>query len=293
MRDSIARNDVVIEKANITITSTQKEVQKTLKISDETRKKIQKAITDKGFIETQYKALVKKQNDKYMAAGEYCPKCSATKIVLKEFGDDVKKLKSDVSRLEKECQAISTQKSAIESEHITLQKAYRNVVYERDIYKKDDKMLREHLAKAKKAITETTNSPNRNLKLLEALNSPARLEHSPIQTKETPPPPIKAEKSPTPPDKTLVEKSSEPPPKKRTNGTSLSREEGEVTPEDETTKSPQIKRESPSLKTNESRKRPLSPMSTKAEKPKQMDYVYVINDRQKPPDKMPKPEPRI
>uniref|UniRef100_A0AC34F4B8 Uncharacterized protein n=1 Tax=Panagrolaimus sp. ES5 TaxID=591445 RepID=A0AC34F4B8_9BILA len=68
-------------------------------------------------------------------------------------------------------------------------------------------------------------------------------------------------------------------------------EEGEVTPEDETTKSPSInKRESPPLKPNESRKRPLPPKPSKAEKPKQMDYVYVINDRQKPPDKMPKQE---
>lgn len=82
MKDQVARNDVVIEKANVrfivhflkpqllffqlTIISTKNEVEKALKMADETRKKIQKVTTDKGFLDIQYKALVKKQNEKYM-----------------------------------------------------------------------------------------------------------------------------------------------------------------------------------------------------------------------------------
>uniref|UniRef100_A0AC35F8N8 Uncharacterized protein n=1 Tax=Panagrolaimus sp. PS1159 TaxID=55785 RepID=A0AC35F8N8_9BILA len=296
MRDQVARNDVVIEKANLTIISTKNEVEKALKMVDETRKKIQKVTTDKGFLDIQYKALVKKQNEKYIASGEMCPRCTATKQCLTEFTDNIKQLKSDVNRLEKENQAISTQKSSIESDLKNLQKKHDQVVHERNCYKEGDKSLREQLAKAKKALSESTNSPNRHTKVLEMLNSPARHEHSPTIAKETPPHLIKSDKSPTPVDQKplAAERTHEPPPKKRTNGTSLSREEGEVSPEDDatTTKSPPIKqndtRKSPPLKSGESRKRPLSPTPPKAEKPKQMDYVYVINDRQKPSDK---PEP--
>uniref|UniRef100_A0A7E4UL35 SH3 domain-containing protein n=1 Tax=Panagrellus redivivus TaxID=6233 RepID=A0A7E4UL35_PANRE len=154
MRNTIARNDVVVEKARVAVVNVKTEIDRVLEINETLKQRAEATARDRAFVECQYHELRNKQNKEYLANEFLCPKCKAWKACLNEVTDSIAPLKEENKKQAKLLEKSQREIQAKDKQLAEIRLQQKRICSERDTYKDHNAKLMERQKHFRKLLAD-------------------------------------------------------------------------------------------------------------------------------------------